>query len=288
MKLMSAGKPQLPMTLFLKSLIVRTPLADVARKLRWLLDAKKRRKHPELWEMYLEKQRMPLVLEKVLEHNACCIDVGGHIGLFLSLLNRYAPHGEHTVFEASPTKSNWLRKRFPNARVFSYAVADKAGSTIFEEDCARPGYSALREVAGQPAANSVLYEVPTCRLDDVLSATDRIDLMKFDIEGGELAALRGAAQLIRKWKSAIIFECGDEYKSAERPLSRRLELYDFVTKGLGYDIFSMVDFLYDKGEMSFDEFRKCGLYPFRGFKFVALHQSVRTSDSKRKIASGPR
>ena len=38
----------------------------VAKRLRWLLGARQRYKHPELWELYLEDQRLPLILKKVL------------------------------------------------------------------------------------------------------------------------------------------------------------------------------------------------------------------------------
>ena len=38
----------------------------------------------------------------------------------------------------------------------------------------------------------------------------------------------------------------------------------------GYDIFCFGDFLFNKGNMAFDEFRKCGLYPFRAFNFISL------------------
>jgi FkbM family methyltransferase len=277
--MMADDRPQLPVTLFLKSLVLRTPLAELAKRLRWLLDSKQRRKHPELWEMYLEEQRIPRVLAKILKRDSCCVDVGGHIGSFLQLLTQYAPGGHHAVFEASSTKSSWLRKRFPNVKVYSYAVSDKAGTAVFEEDCARPGYSALQLANGPAAANSLLYEVPTCRLDDVLAATERLDLIKFDIEGGELSAIKGGAELIKRCKPVIIFECGSEYGLAEKSLSR-LDLYNFITKDLGYKIFGLTDFLYDKGEMSYDEFRKCGLYPFRGFNFVALRSSVKASDPK--------
>jgi FkbM family methyltransferase len=282
---MSTKRHRLPTTLLLKSLIVRTPLAEFAKKLRWLIQGRHRRKHPELWEMYLEEQRMPLVLGKVLKKDSCCVDVGGHIGSFTKLLNLYAPRGQHVVFEASPTKSHWLRKRFPNVTVFSYAVADKGGNAVFEEDCANPGYSALRSSTTSKVVNSVLYEVPTCRLDDVLAELNRVDLIKLDIEGGELAALRGSAELIERFKPTIIFECGSEYGLAAGAFSR-LDLYNFITKDLGYKIFGLADFLYDKGEMSYDEFRKCGLYPFRGFNFVALHGSSETLDRNHHRSDG--
>jgi FkbM family methyltransferase len=270
---MTPDKPKLPTTLFIKSLMIRTPLEPLGRRLRWLLGSKHRHKHPELWEMYLEEQRIPLVLKKVLKDDSCCVDVGGHIGSFLNLLQRYAPRGRHSVFEASPTKSEWLRRRFPEMKVFSCAVAAEDGKAVFEEDYARPGYSALQREGKNSSARRVRYEVETRRLDDVLADVDRIDLIKLDIEGGELAALRGASKLIEQHKPVIIFECGSEYEFAEQKLSK-LDIYRFVTEELNYRIFGLADFIFDKGEMGYDEFRKCGLYPFRGFNFVALPKST--------------
>jgi hypothetical protein len=102
---------------------------------------------------------------------------------------------------------------------------------------------------------------------------DRVDLIKFDIEGGELAALRGAIEKIKRCNPAIIFECGSEYWLVKEKLSR-LDLYNFITVDLRYDIFSISDFLFKKGSMSYEEFHKYGLYPFRGFNFLALPRAA--------------
>ena len=45
---------------------------------------------------------------------------------------------------------------------------------------------------------------------------------------------------------------------------------NFLTEVLSYDLFTFGDFLYGKEALTFSEFRKCGLYPFRAFNFVAL------------------
>jgi FkbM family methyltransferase len=258
-----------PPLLFLKSLIVGTPLERAACKLRWFLGVRKRHKHPELWELYLEERWLPVILQRLLVSDSRCVDVGCHIGSFLSLLKRYAPNGRHVAFEASVTKSRWLKKRFPNVEVFPCAVADKTGRAFFEENYALPGYSHLLRSESQLAKNLSTYEVQVCCLDDVLLDDGKVDLIKVDIEGGELAALRGSYKLIKKWGPAIIFECGSEYGLVEEKLSRR-DLYDFITGDLNYKIFCFADFIFNKEELTFDEFRKCGLYPFRGFNFVAI------------------
>jgi FkbM family methyltransferase len=261
-------------SLFLKSLLVGTPFDEAAKQLRWLFGARKRRKNPELWELSLEEKWLPSVMQKLLAIDSCGVDVGSHLGSFLSLLLKYAPKGRHIAFEASEVKCQWLRKRFRDVEIFPYAVADEAGMALFTENVERPGYSRLQTKSGAQKG-SVSYEVNVCRLDDMLLGRTRIDLIKLDIEGGELAALRGATELIQKWQPAILFECGSEYFLNQQGLSRK-DLYEFVSVELRYKIFCFADFLFNKGEMMFDEFRKCGLYPFRAFNFVALPRSKPT------------
>jgi FkbM family methyltransferase len=258
-----------PKSLFFKSLIVGTPVGNLAGKLRWLLEFKQRQKHPELWELYLEGRWLPIILQRLLEKDSCGVDVGAHIGSFLALLQNYAPNGQHVAFEASTDKSKWLKRRFPKVEVFSCAVADKAGKGFFEENYAQSGYSHLSGSEGNSAEGTATYEVQLCCLDDVLLPKGKVDLIKVDIEGGELAAFRGAKKVIQKWRPAIIFECGSEYGMERQQLSRK-DLYDFLVIELDYKIFCFADFVFNKEEMTFAEFRKCGLYPFRAFNFVAI------------------
>jgi FkbM family methyltransferase len=186
----------------------------------------------------------------------------------------YAPNGQHVAFEPSIIKSTWLKSHFPHAEIFPYAVAETSGTAIFQENMRRPGYSHLQGAPGASSANTNNYEVKACCLDDVLIGRNKIDLIKLDIEGGELAALRGAEHTIKKLRPALIFECGSEYAFAEQKFSlHRQQLYDFITGDLNYDIFCFSDFLFEKGPILFDEFRKCGLYPFRAFNFVALSRN---------------
>lgn len=252
--------------LFLKSLIVGSPLEKAAKNLRWVFGAKQRYAHPELWETYLEEQRLSQVLRKLLSENSCAIDVGCHIGSFLNLLMKYAPKGTHIAFEASPVRGERLKHRFPSATIYNYAVSDSDGLVTFFEDRKRPGYSGLHVSMDKATDNGTLHKVKSCRLDDVVLSEKRIDLLKLDIEGGELAALRGAVHAIQKYRPAILFECGPEVVMGDK----RRALYEFVTRNLQYDIFTFVDFLFDKGPMGYDEFRKCGLYPFRAFNYIAL------------------
>src|SRR6516162_8000851 len=103
--LSTSRKPVQPFSLYVKSRFVGTRLGDARRYVRWLVGSINRRQHPELWELYLEKRQTPYVLQRLLANDSSCVDVGCHIGSFLSYLIKYAPQGRHVAFEASRTKS---------------------------------------------------------------------------------------------------------------------------------------------------------------------------------------
>jgi len=235
-----------------------------------MIGTKERWRHPELWELYLEERQLPYVLRYLLRNDSCCVDVGCHVGSFLSLVLKCAPYGKHIAFEASKVKSEWLKRRFPAVEIIPTAVADKAGTGIFEENVKLPGFSRLK-VDGETTRGATDSEVEVCRLDDML-LDRKIDLLKLDIEGGELAALRGALATIQKWQPAIIFECAPEFVLNKLNI-KRADLYEFLTITVKYRIYCFSDFLFQKGSMDFPEFQKCGLYPFRAFNFIALPHS---------------
>ena len=131
-------------SIYLKSLMVGTALENPAKYLRWLLGAKQRFQHPELWELYLEERRLPQVLQRVLTESSCAVDVGCHIGSFLSLLIESAPKGRHIAFEPSPKRCELLKSNFPAVTIYDCAVSDKAGTALFQEDGSQPGYSHLQ------------------------------------------------------------------------------------------------------------------------------------------------
>lgn len=249
-----------------KAFLVGTPFEPAALRLRWLLNFPQRYRHPELWGIYLEEVHLPKVLRKLLKPDSCGIDVGAHIGSFTSLLLQIAPKGKHVAIEASPSKGAWLKKWFRDVDVRSVAASDSNGTATFQEDIQLSGYSRLSTESAND--HCISYSVETCRLDSILSQY-HVDLLKIDVEGLELSVLRGAIETVARCRPAILFECGSEYAFGDRGISRR-ELYDFLTLELKYSISTFADFLFDKGGMEFDEFRRCGLYPFLAFNFVAL------------------
>jgi FkbM family methyltransferase len=248
----------------LKSLLIATPLETIAKRLRWAVQVRHRMRHPELWGLYAEERWIEKILEARLTKTSCVVDVGAHLGSFLSIAIKLAPEGKHIAFEPSPTRCPLLKRKFPHVEIYEVAAGESNACSTFAEDRHLPGYSRLLTKNDK---NVERYQVEIRKLDDVLANKTRIDLIKLDIQGAELSALKGAEVTIAKWRPLIVFECGQEYGAAESGYDRKA-LYDFFV-GSGYDVSTPVDFFFKKEPLSFDEFKKCGLYPFTAMNFIA-------------------
>jgi len=249
---------KLPISLYLKHRIIGMPFEKPIRKLGWVLGAYQRYKHPELWEIYLEDYRLSLILQKVLRQDSCCVDVGCHIGSFISAALALAPGGHHYGFEPSRVKAMWLKKKFHDkVQIFQEVVGDSSGTCTFNEDLLMPGYSSVTIRSERPHDS---YEVVTSRLDDVLEGK-RVDLIKVDVEGEELAVLRGARSILHSLHPKVIFECTNAHL-------HRVELFGEL-QSIGYSIYTFGDFLFQRGPIELAEFKRCAIYPFRAFNFIA-------------------
>jgi FkbM family methyltransferase len=248
----------------LKSLLISTPFEEIAKQLRWAAQMPHRMRHPELWGLYAEERWIKRILEARLTETSCVVDVGAHLGSFLSMSIKLAPHGKHIAFEPSPTRCPLLRRKFPNVTIFETAAGERNTDARFAEDSHLPGYSRVLPGTDTTADS---YQVEVRRLDDVLADIGKIDLIKLDIQGAELSALKGAKAIISKWQPLIIFECGQEFGAVEAGYDRKL-LYEYFVD-IGYRISTPVDFFFGKEPMSFSEFKKCGLYPFTAMNFIA-------------------
>src|SRR5688500_10470791 len=108
-------------------MVIHTPLERPLQRLRYLANFRKRRRHPELAELYAESDRIETFLARLLNRDSSSLDVGRHLGSFLSLRLRLAPDGEHMAFEALPEKAERLKKKFPQTQIIQGAVGDKPG-----------------------------------------------------------------------------------------------------------------------------------------------------------------
>lgn len=151
-----------------------------------------------------------VILKKVIRPNSNCIDIGCHKGEILQEMLQLSPKGKHFAFEPIPVMFNNLKEKFGNkCTIFPCALSDEEGKTTFNFVKNAPAYSGLNK-RKYAVANPEIEEIPVeiKRLDDLIPATTKIDLIKLDVEGAEFKVLKGAKELISRDLPIIIFECG--------------------------------------------------------------------------------
>jgi len=136
------------------------------------------------------------------------------------------------AFEPSPHCLAGLRQSFasePAVRLVGVALADHDGEAVLHDGRAGSSQASLvaRDVlSGNPAQ---VINVPLLRLGDYLEthAIKRVDLLKLDVEGSELAALRGLGDRLRPELIDLIqFEYGGAAMDAGTTLR---DLYRLLT-----------------------------------------------------------
>jgi len=208
------------------------------------------------------------IIRKVCKPGSNCVDVGCHKGEILDLMRAAAPNGYHWGFEPIPDMYQALREKYSNTNctISDLALSDAAGTTTFNYVTTNPSYSGLmKREYDRPHEEDTSITVQTARLDDVLPADYRVDLMKIDVEGGEMLVLGGAKETLRNSKPVVIFEHG---KGAS-------DIYGFGPKdvhayfsGLGYGIYLLEKYLGGKAPMTLSELQR-QYDTQRNFYFVA-------------------
>jgi len=131
-----------------------------------------------------------------------CYDVGANVGFYTLFFSHLVGIGGRVLaFEPFPRNVALLRRHIElnhcaNVTVFDAAVADREGTTLFEE---APSASMGR------VSDHGSLAVECRRLDKVISeGFPPPDLIKIDVEGAEGAVLAGAVEMLQKY-APIIF-----------------------------------------------------------------------------------
>jgi FkbM family methyltransferase len=169
---------------------------------------------PPRWARYYPGEYEPAkqsFLEERCSEGGTVIDGGAHIGLFTVIMARsVGPAGRVLAFEPTPDTRAVLTRTLKlnevdNVTVWPSALSSTSGTALFHAT-SDPGSNA--NSLGRGSRSAVEYSVNTCSLDDL--ALDRVSCIKLDIEGGELDALLGAGDLLRRDRPAIAMEVHPE------------------------------------------------------------------------------
>ncbi|MGN7983600.1 FkbM family methyltransferase [Burkholderia sp. 22313] len=156
-----------------------------------------------------------LLIEKFLEPGDCFVDVGANIGLHtLAAARSMQGQGKIIAFEPfGPTKallerSVWMNGFSSLVEIHQAAVSNETGHhKLFLG--ATSGHHSLFPLDERASTDAEPVEVSVVRIDDIIPATQKVDLLKIDAEGAELQVIESAAGLIgRNAELAIIVEFG--------------------------------------------------------------------------------
>lgn len=149
--------------------------------------------------------------------NRVSLDIGASIGEFTIAM--LGSSKSVIAFEPRPAQARELAEMFEAVgapvRIESMALSDQPGVTamrVVESDPGRSTIDANNTLSdlGDPGSGSVqTIEVPVRRLDDL--HLDNVGLVKIDVEGHELAVLRGAADTLTRNRPAVLVEAEERH-----------------------------------------------------------------------------
>lgn len=197
------------------------------------------------------------------------LDVGSHIGSVISEVKHHRK-SKIIAFEAIPSKAQKLIKKFPDVTVFNYAVSDDSGKAKFYINEKLSGYSSLNKTNG-----TVEIDVDVSTIDILVNINDA-DVIKIDIEGAELGALRGGLKLINKCHPTIMFESAP----GEVLGYTKKEMWEFFDS-IGYKLFIPNRLAHNAKPLTLDGFLDSHEYPRRTTNYFAVHES-RIDEIKQK------
>jgi FkbM family methyltransferase len=142
---------------------------------------------------------------RYLRRGDAVVDVGANVGtLTLTAATLVEEAGRVWSIEAHPQTFRYLRENLAlnhvlNVAAIQAAAADEAGTVRFA-DGRLDDQNHVSDATGPMA-------VPARRLDDLIPDVP-VSLLKIDVEGFELFALRGAPKLLRRTE-CVYFECAE-------------------------------------------------------------------------------
>jgi FkbM family methyltransferase len=174
------------------------------------------------------------ILCELVEHGSTVVDVGAHVGAYTYALCRcVGAEGQVIAVEPIPELANLLRRATTRLRlpvtVAECALSSQEGEAELliplDNGVRRPGMATLEK----HSAAGFRERVRLRRLDELCrNVRGRVSFMKIDVEGHELAVLRGSIGTLQQDRPNLFVEI--EQRHSPVPIT---ETFGFLT-ALGY------------------------------------------------------
>lgn len=150
------------------------------------------------------------LFEAAVQPGARVLDGGAHWGYFTLLAAKAAgPSGAVVAFEPDPRSFERLRWNVQanelgdRVRLVNAALADHEGEQPLFTHPLHHSWTSLFELPGSTRTGSI----ETLSADHALGDDGPIDVVKLDVEGSELQALRGMRRMLGSWRPTLFLEC---------------------------------------------------------------------------------
>jgi FkbM family methyltransferase len=161
-------------------------------------------------------------IKSILNNGSTFIDGGANIGFFSLIASKIVgPTGAVIAFEPTPSTLNYLKKNITTNKIKNIIVVDKGLSSsekqlpfLLSKDNPEANFIVSKEDENLQNKDKII-KISTISIDKFCSENNinKIDLIKLDIEGQELEAIKGAREILTINENVkIIFELNIAFK----------------------------------------------------------------------------
>jgi FkbM family methyltransferase len=173
------------------------------------------------WVGYLDHERwLKPILHDVLPEGGVLLDVGAHVGRWAIRLAGKC--SQVIAVEANPSTAATLRRHLAmnnigNVTVIEMAAWDSMTGLVIDDPNGRTEGGGTRTLDhGDGVFVQAMRIDETQQIVTLLEDVGRLDLVKVDVEGADIHAIKGMAGLLKKYRPKLLIECHDIYGYYER------------------------------------------------------------------------
>lgn len=174
--------------------------------------------------------------------DAVIIDLGAHLGQMSQAFAKLVPNGWVHAVEAHPLiyacmDMNFAENNVKNITAYHRAIWDSSDKELFypKEDYARWRNRSSFGIEPLAAVSPNGHVVKSMTVDEL--NLPRVDAIKIDVQGSDLAAMRGARETIRRCRPIIVFEL-ETYITEKWFQEKSSDYFDFVEE-IGYTVYQV-------------------------------------------------
>lgn len=183
------------------------------------------------------------VLSSLIDPERGAIDVGANIGHYAVALSKLVPMV--IAFEPDPELAVYLRRAMPpNVEIRSVALSDSAGVRELRTPILAGAAAGTIDADNQLEGAIVKTQRVVADTLDSCSGLD-VGFLKVDVEGHELAVLRGGLQFLRKQRPNVLVEIEERHRAGAlvevRELFASIGYRGFFIRGTGTHVVEEFD-----------------------------------------------